>query len=265
VENGTHRPYAVITGASSGIGFALAQQFAANGFDILITAEDEKLAAAQTQLMTRGGSVDMVQINLSSIEGVEALYQAIKAQGRPVDAIALNAGVDVSGDFVRKTQWDEELNLIKVNIISTTYLAKLVLKDMVARNQGRVLFTSSIVSNMPAATQAVYGASKAYIQSLGVALRTELKDTDVTLTLLRPGATDTPIFAKAGADDTEIGQSEKDDPEDVARQGFEAMMRGDEQVTASSLKTKIIGVASYLLPESIKAELNLNQGQKKGD
>ena len=157
----TNNSFAVVTGASSGIGYELARQFAANGFDLLITAEDEDVNVAAIDLRRDADhTVNAVQIDLAAPGGVDQLYQAIQATGRPVDALALNAGRGAGGAFVGGTDLQDELEIIDVNIRSTVHLAKRVLPDMVERNQGRVLFTSSIASTMPGPYQAVYNASK---------------------------------------------------------------------------------------------------------
>jgi uncharacterized protein len=191
MNNGSNKPFAVITGASSGIGYELAAQFAQHGFDILIVSAGEGISDAAERLKGFGGQVESVQADLADYNGVEALYQRIQASGRAVDAIALNAGVGVSGDFARDTDLRDELNLIELNVVSPVHLAKQILRDMVQRGQGRVLFTSSVAATMPAPFQAVYGASKAFLKSFAEALRNELKDTGVTITTLIPGATET--------------------------------------------------------------------------
>ncbi len=201
-----------------------------------------------------------MQADLANYDGVETLYSKIKETNRPVDAIAINAGVGVGGEFVQ-TDLQEELNLIELNVASTVHLAKRIVKDMVARGQGRILFTSSIVSQMPSPFQAVYAASKAFVHSFSEAIRNELKDSGVTVTALMPGATETNFFHRAGLDDTKVGTEKKDDPAEVAKQGFEALMAGKDSVLAESLKTKIQGTISQLLPDTVTAEQNrkLNQ------
>ncbi len=196
-----------------------------------------------------------VQENLASRRGVHATYDAIKATGRSVDALALNAGVGLGGPFV-ETDIEKELNIIELNITSVVHLAKHVLKDMHARNEGKILFTASVVSEMPGPFQAVYAASKAFVLSFAVALRNELKDTNITVTALQPGATETNFFHRAGLDDTKVGQSKKDDPAKVAEQGYKALMNGDENVVAASFKTKMLGIAENILPDSVKAEMH---------
>src|SRR3954452_14109290 len=185
-ENRQNRKFAVVTGASSGIGLELARVFAENGFDLLVTSGSNKIERAAEGLRDSGVEVTEVEADLATYDGVEKLYRAIKATGRPVDAIAINAGVGVGGDFTRQTDLKDELNLIQLNVASTVHLAKRVLPDMVARGQGRVLFTSSIAALMPGAFDAVYNGSKAFVQSFAEALRNELKDTGVTITALQP-------------------------------------------------------------------------------
>ncbi len=250
------RPLAVVTGASSGIGYELAKQFAQNGFDLLVTATSPSLNEAAQAFEGLGAKVETVQADLATYDGVETLYNKIKATNRPVDAIAINAGVGVGGEFVRETDLKDELNLINLNVVSSVHLAKRVVKDMVDRGKGRILFSSSIVSQMPSPFQVVYAASKAFVHSFSEAIRNELKDTGVTVTALMPGATETNFFHRAGLDDTKVGADKKDDPAEVAKQGFEALMAGKDSVLAESLKTKIQGAVSQVLPDTVTAELN---------
>jgi short-subunit dehydrogenase len=260
----TDRDFAVVTGASSGIGYELAKQFAANGYDLLIAAEDEAITQAADNLRRDGvNDVRPVRVDLATYEGVEELYAAILATNRPVDAIALNAGRGEGGDFVRETDLRDELNVIDVNVTSTVHLAKRVLPDMVARGSGKVLFTSSIASMMPGTYQAVYNASKAFVQSFAEALRNELKDTGVTITALMPGPTDTNFFHRADMDDTRVGASEKDDPALVAKQGFEALMKGEQQAVAGSVKTKVQAAASKVMPDRAKAQMHRKMAERR--
>jgi uncharacterized protein len=251
----TGRRFAVVTGASSGIGYELARQFVEHGFDVLLAAEDSDIERAAAGLRRDGGgAVQAVQVDLATYDGVEALYETVVATGRPVDALALNAGRGIGGAFVGGTDLREELNVIDVNVTSTVHLAKRVLPDMVDRGEGRVLVTSSIAATMPGTFQAVYNASKSFVQSFALALRNELKDTGVTVTSLMPGPTDTDFFDRADMLDTLVGSAEKDDPAVVAKQGFEALMKGDERVVAGGLKTKATAAAGKVMPDSMKAE-----------
>jgi uncharacterized protein len=250
------RPLAVVTGASSGIGFELARQFAEHGYDLIIAAEDDAIttAAAQLQDVT---AVEAVQVDLATPDGVERLCAHIRASGSQLEAVALNAGIGTGGDFATQTDLDQELKLVDLNVRSTVHLAKRVVADMVKRGNGKVLFTSSIASTMPGTYQAVYNASKSFVQSFALALRAELKDTGVTITSLMPGPTETEFFERADMMDTKVGASDsKDDPADVARDGFEALMAGRERVVSHSLSTKAQGRLSRLMPDSVKAEMH---------
>jgi uncharacterized protein len=250
------RRLAVVTGASSGIGFELAKVFAAEGFDLIVAAEDEELDTACGELGQIGRGVDCVRVDLTRPEGVEELYEKITADGRPVDALALNAGIGMGGDFARETSLTQELEIVDLNVRSTVHLCKLVLADMVARNEGRILFTSSVASTMPGAYQAVYNASKSFVQSFAEAIRNELKETGVTITSLMPGPTDTEFFERAEMEDTKIGAGAKDDPAEVARQGFEALMDGEEKVVGGSVKNKIQTAVAGVIPDKLKAEMH---------
>jgi short-subunit dehydrogenase len=248
------RPLAVVTGASSGIGYELAKQFAENGFDLVVAAEDDGIADAARTLEPFGAQGYSVQVDLATYEGVERLYETVRATGRPVDAIAINAGVGVGGDFARETRLEDELRLIALNVTSSVHLAKRALEDMVPRGKGRILFTSSVAATMPGPYEAAYAASKAFVQSFAQAIRQELKDTGVTVTSLMPGPTETEFFERAGMEDTRVGTAKKDDPADVARDGFEALMAGKDHVVAGSVKNKIQATAAKVMPETSKAK-----------
>jgi uncharacterized protein len=255
------RQLAVVTGASSGIGLELARIFASEGYDLIVAAEDDAIQSAATSIGGNGTAVEAVQVDLATEAGVDQLYDRIKADGRPVAAIALNAGIGAGGAFATDTELEKELKLIDLNVRSTVHLAKHVVRDMVARDEGRILFTSSIASTMPGSFQAVYNASKSFVQSFALALRNELKDTNVTITSLMPGPTETEFFERADMLDTKVGASGKDDAAEVARAGYEALMSGDERVVASSISTKLQGRLSRLLPDSVKAEMHRSMAE----
>lgn len=265
METTTKGSFAVVTGASSGIGLELAKQFAEHGFDLLIVADSPKINEAADVLKTFNVAISIAQIDLAKREGVDQLHNMIRDSGRPVDAAALNAGVGAGGDFVRETTLDADFNVIDLNVKSTVHLAKLLLKDMVQRGQGRVLFTSSIAATMPGTFNAVYNASKAFIQSFAQAVRNELKDTGVTITALMPGATETNFFHRAGMDDTKVGMAEKDDPADVAKTGFEALMSGKDHVVAGSFKNKVQATMAHILPDTVTADLHRKQAKPVPD
>lgn len=255
MNSSSTRPLAVVTGASNGIGYELAKQFARNGFDLLVTSTGSTIDEAAKSFKVLGAKVETVQADLATYDGVEALYRHIQKTGRPVEAIAINAGVGVGGEFT-KTDLHAEINLIELNVVSSVHLAKRIVKDMVDRGRGKILFTSSIAALMPGPFEAVYAASKAFLQSFSQALRNELKDTGVTVTALMPGPTDTNFFHRADMDDTKAGSGKKDDPAEVAKQGFEALMAGKDSIIGGSIATKIQGTASQILPDTVSAEMH---------
>jgi len=256
---------AVVTGASSGIGYELARIFAEEGFDLVIAAEDEELDHAAHQLGQVGNVVESVRVDLSRPEGVERLYEKITGDERPIDALCLNAGIGAGGDFARETSLAKELRLIDLNVRSTVHLCKLVLADMVERDSGRILFTSSIASTMPGSYQAVYNASKSFVQSFAEALQNELKESEVTLTSLMPGPTDTEFFERADMTDTKVGAEPPDDPAQVARQGYEALMAGKAKVVGGSLKDKLQTAVAGVIPDKVKAEMHRKMAEPGSD
>lgn len=249
------RQLAIVTGASSGIGFELAKQFAQNGFDVVMAAEDERLMTAASEVRAMGVEAIPVQVDLATAEGNEELHRQVLATGRPIDALALNAGIAAGGNFV-DTPLDADRRVIELNITSVVHLAKLFVPLMVRRGQGRVLITASVASTMPGPYYATYAASKAFDLSFTEALRHELKDTGVTVTALMPGPTDTDFFRRGNLENTAVGKSSKDDPADVAHDGFEALMAGDDHVVAGSMKNKLQVIGAKAMPEPAKAALH---------
>ena len=254
---------AVVTGASSGIGFELARQLAKNGFDLIIIADEIEIHEKAEELKSLNVSVEAHRANLAKKDSVVKLNEFLQQNGRPVDVLVLNAGVGVSGKFVGEIPLEEDLNLIALNIASIVHLAKLVLPQMVSRHSGKVLITSSIAALMPGPYYATYAASKSFLLSFSEALFNELKDTGVTVTALMPGATDTNFFARAGMQDTKVGQAEKDDPAVVAKQGYQAMMKGEDHVIAGSITNKIEGFLSHFMSEKMKASIQRGSTQPK--
>ncbi len=246
---------ALVTGASSGIGRELAILLAQDGFDLIVTAEDVAIHDVAHELERLGVWVQPVQVDLARDGGVDELWSRVQATGRPLDAAALNAGRGQGHAFADQDLADV-LEIVDLNVRSTVHLAKHVVREMAGRDAGRILFTSSIAAAMPGAYQAVYNASKSFVQSFALALREELEDTGVTVTSLMPGPTETEFFERAEMLDTKVGAGDKDDPADVARDGFEALMAGKERVVSASLQTKLQGRGSRLMPDAVKAKLH---------
>jgi short-subunit dehydrogenase len=206
-----NRRLAVVTGASSGIGFELAKLFAQNGFDLLITAEDGRVRTAAAEIEKTGALVKAVQVDLAEPGGADQLWREIQITA-PVAAIALNAGVGVDGDFTREASWEDERRLLELNVVSMVRLAKLAAREMVGRGEGRILITSSNTGTMPTPLEAVYGASKAFDLSFAASLRQDLKGTGVTVTALTSGPTDTDLFERAGLSDAKSVEEAKSNP-----------------------------------------------------
>jgi uncharacterized protein len=245
-----NRPLAIITGASTGIGYELARCCAEQGFDLVVAADEPRIHEAAQALAALGVKAQAVEADLATLEGVDKLYAA--AQGRPVEALLANAGHGLGHAFLDQ-DFDEARHVIDTNITGTIYLIQKVGRDMRARGQGRILITGSIAGFMPGSFTAVYNGTKAFIDSFSFALRNELKDTGVTVTCLMPGATETEFFERADMMDTKVGTQEKDDPADVARVGFEAMMKGEGDVV-SGLKNKVQSAIANVTPAGILAE-----------
>jgi uncharacterized protein len=243
---------AVVTGASTGIGFELAMTAARSGYDLIIAADEPKVEQAAIRLRETGRTVDTVQTDLSTIDGVDNLLEYIESTGWSVDLLMGNAGCGLGHGFLDQ-DFDRVRRIIDTNITGTIYLVHEVGNLMRSAGQGRMLLTGSIAGLMPGTFQAVYNGTKAFINSFSHALRNELKDSGITVTCLMPGATDTEFFRRADMLDTAVGVKEKDDPADVARVGFEAMMAGDSDVV-SGWKNKILAVAANVTPVGILAE-----------
>jgi uncharacterized protein len=244
------KPLAIVTGASSGIGYELAKLCAQNGYDLLIAADQAAIHDVVKDFQALGSEVEAIEADLATLEGVDKLYAA--AKGRPVGALLANAGHGLGHAFLDQDFADAR-HVIDTNITGTIYLIQKVGRDMRARNEGRILITGSIAGFMPGTFQAVYNGTKAFIDSFSFALRAELKDTDVTVTCLMPGATETEFFERAGMEDTQVGQDKKDDPAYVAQVGFDAMMRGDGDVV-SGWKNKFTTILASVTPAGVLAE-----------
>lgn len=244
------RPLAVVTGASSGIGAELAKLLADDGFDLILAADRPELVEVQQALSNGGASVESVQADLATPEGVQALIDLIGE--RPVDVLAANAGHGLGHAFLDQS-FEDITHVVNTNVMGTLKLLHVLVARMRDRGRGQVLITGSIAGLMPNAFQAVYGGTKAFIDSFSFALRNELKDTGVSVTCLMPGATDTEFFARADMLDTKVGADKKMDAATVARIGYEAMKRGDGDVVAG-IKNKLQAAAAAVTPQSALAE-----------
>jgi uncharacterized protein len=242
--------YAIVTGASSGIGRELAIIAAREGYDLLLAADTSGLAQVADICRTAGADADILEVDLATQDGVDQLYAA--TQGRAVDALFANAGHGLGRAFLDQ-EFDEIRHVIDTNITGTIYLIQLIARDMVELGSGRILITGSVAGYIPGTFQAVYNGTKAFIDSFSFALRNEIQDTGVTVTCLMPGATETAFFARADMLDTQLGTEEKDDPADVARVGYEAMIRGDGDIVAGWMNKVQTAVAS-VTPSSVLAE-----------
>lgn len=258
-EQTNERRLAMVTGASTGIGYELAILCAKDGFDLIVVADEPEIEEAAKQFQNYGVEVTAVQADLATREGVDKFYEA--AKGRQVEALLANAGHGLGGVFLDQ-EFDDVKHVIDTNVTGTVYLIQKVGRDMRSRGQGRILITGSIAGYTPGTYNAVYNASKAFIDSFSFALRAELKaeKSDVTVTCLMPGATETEFFERAGMEDTKIGQEKKDDPVDVAQVGYEAMMNGEGDVV-SGFKNKVMSTVASVTPSGVLAE----QHRKKAE
>lgn len=237
------RALAIVTGASSGIGYELAKCCARHGYDLVIAADNSRIETAANELRGMGVKVEAVEADLSTTEGVDKLLAT--AKGRPVDALLANAGEGLGKGFLDQ-DWNRVQHVINTNVTGTVYLIQKVGREMRDRKRGRILITGSIAGFMPGAYQAVYNATKSFLDSFSFALRHEVKDDGVTVTVLMPGATETDFFERADMMDTKVGTAKKDDAAMVAEKGFRAMLNGDGDVVTgwyNKLMTAIVSVA----------------------
>lgn len=244
-----NRLFAIVTGASTGIGFELAKRCAQEGYDLLIAADEPEIESAATSLRSEGATVEALQADLATIEGVDKLYAATKE--RQVDALLANAGRGLGHGFLDQ-DFGKARRVVDTNVTGTIYLVHKVGNDMRRRNAGKILITGSIAGFTPGSFQAVYNGTKAFLNSFSFALREELKDTKISVTCLMPGATETEFFRRAEMMDTKIGTSEKDDAAEVANNGFDAMIKGEGDVV-SGLKNKVQSAVANVTPAGVLA------------
>jgi short-subunit dehydrogenase len=245
-----HGALAVVTGASSGIGYELAKCCAKDGFDLMVAADEPAIETAAEDFRRLGVAVAAVQADLAEVSGVDQLYGAIG--DRPVDVLIANAGRGLGHAFLDQ-DFAPVRRVVDTNITGTIYLIHKIGRDMRQRGSGRILITGSIAGFMPGTYQAVYNGTKAFLDSFSFALRHELKGSGVSVTCLMPGATETDFFERADMLDTKIGTEKKDDPADVAAAGFAAMMKGEGDVVTGWMN-KLQSAIALLTPSDTLAE-----------
>jgi len=247
------RPLALVTGGASGIGLELAKQFATHGYDVAISGQSERVFDSAKVLQDLGAEAYPFRGDAGTYDGVEGFWTFVTERGRPVAAAALNVGIGVGGAFV-DTDLEDELKLIAINVTGTVHMAKRVVQHMVANGDGRILVVSSVSATTPTPYETVYGPSKAFGFSFAESLREELKDTGVSVTALLPGATNSDFHANAGMGNTKFGDNSwKNDKTLVARQGYEALIAGDDHVVGGDEATKQAVVDNRTIPEPVKA------------
>ena len=247
---------AIVTGASSGIGLELAKLAAGEGYD-LIVASDTPQVDAGAAFKEQGVEVRSIEADLATEQGVRQLLDVVG--DRPVDVLVANAGHGLGGAFLDQSP-QEWRHVVDTNVTGTLLLIQPIAKKMVQQGEGKVLIVGSIAGHLAGSFQAVYNGTKAFVDSFAAALNNELKDTGVTVTCLKPGATETEFFERAGMEDTKVGQAKKDPAADVAKTGWEAMKDGKESVVYG-LKNKAQVWASGILPESATAVLHRQQAE----
>lgn len=248
------RPLALVTGASSGIGYELARLCAEQGYDLVIAADEPGIVEAAEAFRRMGARVEALQLDLATAEAVDKLCDWATRERRPVDVLMANAGHGQGHAFLDQ-DWDGVAHVLDTNITGTLRLVHRIGRQMRDRGQGRILFTGSIAGLMPGTFTAVYNATKAFVDSFALALRNELKDTGVSVTCLMPGATDTGFFERAGLADTKMAHARMADPAKVARAGFEAMMQGEAEVIPG-LANKVWAAATAVTPQTALAEMH---------
>lgn len=251
----TKQQFALVTGGTSGIGYELAKLFAKDGYNLVLVARTQSDLQRVSQEITQqyGVEVKTIAKDLFDFENAFTLYNEVVSQNIQIDVLVNDAGHGHYGKFT-ETDLRMELSIIDLNISSLVVLTKLFLKDMVARGDGKILNLSSIASKAPGPWQSVYHGTKAFVQSFTEAIRSELKDSGVTITAFLPGATDTDFFRKANMLDSKIVQEGKlYSAEEVARDGYKALMDGDDMVI-SGLMNKVQVAMANVTPDAMAAE-----------
>ncbi len=248
---------ALITGASSGIGYHLAREFARHGHSLILVApvlsELERVSMEIEREFQVG--VQPLARDLSQEHAPGELFATLSGSNTHVDILVNNAGLGQRGRFWENPP-ERDILMLRLNIEAVVRLTRLFLPPMLERRHGRILNTASIAGFEPGPTLAVYHATKAFVLSLSESLATELQETGVTLTALCPGPTDTDFFDKADMVDTAAFQKANlMAPQDVAKAGYEALIKGERVIVAGGMNKAMVA-ARRLLPESLQARKN---------
>jgi uncharacterized protein len=252
---------AVVTGASTGIGRAFAQLLAGEGYDLLLAADEPEVHVVAAELAGSGRRIGAVEVDLATREGVEELHDAVSVHPAPVTVGILNAGTGVHGSF-HEASLDAQLRLVDLNVRSTLHLSVLLARDMVARGEGRLLLVSSIAGRGPGPGHAAYAASKAFVHPFAEAARFELADSSVTVTSLLPGPTDTDFFDRADMGSTRVAQGPKDTPEEVAADGWRALLAGKDHVVAGAFRNTVQAAGANVVPDPVAAKVAARQTEE---
>lgn len=255
------RPLAIVTGASTGIGYHLADCCTRAGMDLIVVADETEIEQAAATLRGNGGTVESLVADLSTRAGVDELLASVR--GRQIDVLCANAGRGLGHAFLEQ-DFPDIARVVETNVTGTLYLLHGIARQMVANRSGRILITGSIAGLMPGTYQAVYNGTKAFLDSFAYALRHELRDSGVSVTCLMPGATETEFFRRADMLDTRVGEGKKDDPADVALQGFEAMMRGEAEVV-TGWQNKLRAAIASITPADLLAEQHRKMAEPLGE
>jgi short-subunit dehydrogenase len=252
------RSLAVVTGASTGIGYELALVCARNGFDLAVAADEPRIhEAAQAFRQAGAERVEAVEADLATIEGNEKLYASAQGFGRPIEVLFANVGRGLGHAFLDQ-DFEVLRRVVDTNVTGTLYIIHRIGRDMRQRGAGRILITGSIAGYIPGSFQAVYNGTKAFLDSFAFAIRDETKDDGITVTVLEPGATDTEFFRRAGMTDTAVATGSKDDPVIVAQKGFDALMAGDGDIV-TGIRNKLQTVMANVTPAAILAAQHRKQ------
>lgn len=232
-----NRPFAVITGISNKLGMEMARQFASHGYDMLLTSSSDGIANAEDELRAFGVDVTGIEVKLFSFTGVEKLRRAIESFNRPVDVLVMTFMNGVSGEFA-ETDLKREIRLINHNNVAAIHLTKIILKEMINRGQGKILYATSMPMNTPSALEAVFKASMSFLMSFTESLQFNVRDKGVNITTMFP-----------------MYKEETQDLAHMAQEGFEALMNGRTKVYEASLKSKLQNWAGHIIPDRIKTEI----------